>query len=156
MLPQGWQELLQERGVDHRIAELIAEAAEGRAVEPPTTETKQLLIAVEQDGYAAGRVAASTLSLFFEPPRARHIAERYGFAIGERSPATWIVRIAAEELDDHPRRELVRQLFSEALDRVEPLGSWHRGLPDATRTRGGICPIHSVERSVSGDCPMCE
>jgi hypothetical protein len=35
------------------------EAAEERAVEPPTTETKQLLLAVEQDGYAAGRVAAS-------------------------------------------------------------------------------------------------
>src|SRR4051812_19830450 len=103
VLPQGWQELLQKRGVDHRISDLIVEAAGARGVEPPTTETKQLLLAVEQDGYAAGRVAASTLSLFFEPARARHIAERHGFAIGERSPATWIVRIAAEELDDRSR-----------------------------------------------------
>ena len=40
---------------------------EVRTLEPPTTETKQLLVALEPDGYAAGRVGVSVLSLFFCP-----------------------------------------------------------------------------------------
>jgi hypothetical protein len=58
--PEGWKQLLQGRGVDGRIVDFIVEMAMRRAIGPPTTETKQLLIAVEQDGYAAGRVGAAS------------------------------------------------------------------------------------------------
>jgi hypothetical protein len=155
MNPQGWKELLEGRGVDHRIIDLVSAMAEVRTVEPPTTETKQLLVALEPDGYAAGRVGGSVLSLFFDPDRARNIAERHSFSVGQRSAATWIVRIPAEDLSIQPRRELARELFAEALDRIEPLGSWNRGLPDARNTQGDICPIHFVQRSLTGECPEC-
>ena len=74
MNPQGWKELLEGRGVDHRIINLVSAMAEVRALEPPTTETKQLLVALEPDGYAAGRVGGSVLSLFFDPDRARKLS----------------------------------------------------------------------------------
>ena len=155
MNPAGWKELLERRGVDHRIVDLVIHVAEHRTVEPPTTETKQLLVAVEPDGYAAGRVGGSVLSLFFAPERARRIAERHNFAVGPRSEATWIVRIPAGELDSPDRRELAIQLFGEALDRIEPLEPWNRGLPDAKKQHGDICEIHFVQRSLTGECPMC-
>jgi hypothetical protein len=119
-------------------------------------ETKQLLIALEPDGYAAGRVGGSVLSLLFDPDRARRIAESYGFSVGQRSAATWIVRIPADDLDDHSRRQLAVELFGEALTRIEPLGSWNRGLPDAKKTQGDMCSIHFVQQSVTGECPMCD
>src|ERR671920_664802 len=104
MNPRGWKELLEERGVDHRIADLVSAVAEVRSLEPPTTETQQLLVALEPDGYAAGRVSGSALSLFFDPDRARKPAERHGFSISQRSAATWIVRIPAEDLGSPHRR----------------------------------------------------
>ena len=55
MDPEGWTALLTSRGVDPRIIDLVREVAGSRAVEPPTTDTKQLLLAVEPDGYAAGK-----------------------------------------------------------------------------------------------------
>ena len=155
MDPRAWRALLDERGVDQRIIELVSEMAERRTLEPPTTETKQLLVSLEPDGYAAGRVGGSVLALFFDPDRARRIATQHGFSVGQRSAATWIVRVPAEDLDGETRRELVIQLFSEALARVEPRGSWNRGLPDAKKAQGEICPIHFVQRSVTGECPLC-
>ena len=155
MKAQVWKEMLEGRGVDGRVTELVCAMAEGRVLEPPTTETKQLLIALEEDGYAAGRVDRSVLSLFFDPDRARKITERHGFAVGQRSAATWIVRIPAEDLGAPAQRDLARQLFTEALDRIEPLGSWNRGLPDAKKRTGDVCPIHFVQRSLTGECPEC-
>jgi len=67
----------------------------------------------------------------------------------------WIVRIPAEDLDDRSRREVARHLFDDALQRIEPLGSWNRGLPDAKKTQGDICPIHFVQWSLTGECPEC-
>lgn len=156
MDPQGWRELLEARKVDPRIVEVVTAMAESRRLEPPTLETKQLLIALEPDGYAAGRVGGSVLSLFFDPNRARQLAERHGFSVGRRSVATWIVRIPAEDLDNEPHREIVGQLFNEALERIAPLGSWNRGLPDIKKNQGTVCPIHFVQRSVTGVCPMCD
>lgn len=155
MNPQQWKELLEGRGVDHRIIDLVSVMADVRTLEPPTTETEQVLVALEPDGYAAGRVGVSVLSLFFDPDRARIIAERHSFSVSRRSAATWIVRVTAEDLSVQPRRELARELFAEALDRIEPLGRWNRGLPDATKTQGDICPIHFVQRSLTGVCPEC-
>jgi hypothetical protein len=156
MEPRAWREVLKNRRVDHRIVDVVSEIAESTGLEPPTTETKQLLIALEPDGYAAGRVDGSVLSLFFDPDRARRIAESHGFSVGRRSAATWIVRIPADDLDDQSRRELAIELFGEAIARIEPLGSWNRGLPDAKKKQGDLCPIHFVQRSVTGECPMCE
>lgn len=150
-----WKGMLEGRGVDARIIELVCEMAEGRGVEPPTTDTKQVLIALEEDGYAAGRVGTSVLSLFFDPDRARKISELHGFAVGQRSAATWIVRIRAEDLSAPAKRDLARQLFAEALDRIEPLGSWNRGLADTKKKKGDVCPIHFVQRSLTGECPDC-
>ena len=84
MDPRAWSELLQTRGVDKRIIELVVAAAGRRNLDPPTTGTKQLLIALEPDGYAAGRVSGSVLSLFFDPERARMIAESHAFSVGQR------------------------------------------------------------------------
>ena len=75
--------LLIERGVDGRIIALVTEMADQRVLKPPTTQTRQLLLALEPDGYAAGRIGGSVLSLFFDPDRARRIAEKYGFAVGQ-------------------------------------------------------------------------
>lgn len=155
MMSQEWKKLLESRGVEGCIIDLVCAIAEERTLEPPTTETRQLLIALEEDGYAAGRVGGSVLSLFFDPDRARTITERHGFAVGRRSAATWIVRIPAEKLSAPAGRELARQLFAEALDRIEPLGSWNRGLPDAKKRKGDVCPIHFVQRSLTGECPEC-
>lgn len=145
-----------ERGVDDRIVALVTEMAEQRVLEPPTMETKQLLIALEPDGYAAGRVGGSVLSLFFDPDRARRISEKNGLSVGQRSAATWIVRIPADDLDDHSRRQLAVELFAEALTRIEPLGAWNRGLPDTKKAQGDMCSIHFVQKSVTGDCPICD
>jgi hypothetical protein len=153
--PRAWKDLLTERGVDDRIVALVTEMAEQRVLEPPTMETRQLLIALEPDGYAAGRIGSSVLSLFFDPDRARRIAERHGFPVGQRSAATWIVRIPAHDLDENSRRQVAVELFGEALTRIEPLGSWNRGLPDTKKARGDMCPIHFVQKSVTGECPMC-
>ncbi len=76
--PNTWRELLVGRGVDGRITDLVCELAAVRTIEPPTTETKQLLVALEQDGYAAGRLAGKVLSLFFDPDaRGRQRAARH-------------------------------------------------------------------------------
>lgn len=151
----SWRDLLQGRGVDHRIVDLVGQLAERRTLEPPTTETKQLLVAVEPDGYAAGRVDRSVLSLFFDPERARKLAAHHGLLTGQRSSATWIVRIPAEDLANPPKREAALQMFDEALDRIKPLGSWKRGLPDARKAQGQVCAIHFVQRSLTGECPEC-
>jgi len=153
---QAWIELLTTRGVDERIIELITEVARTRALEPPTTETKQLLLATQLDGYAAGRVHASVLSLFFDPERAHRIGDIHGLSTGQRSQATWIVSIPAAQLDDPERRDLASRLLGEALDRIEPLGAWDRGLPDAAKSQGDVCPIHFVQKSLTGVCPDCE
>lgn len=156
MTPEDWTELLESRAVDTRIVALVVAAATNRTIDPPTTDTKQLLIAHEVDGYAAGRIGKSVLSLFFDPDRARRIGERYELGVGSRSEATWIVRIPADQLDDISRRNLASDLLIEALDRVAIRGPWNRGLPDRMKVRGGLCSIHQVQRSVSGACWMCE
>jgi hypothetical protein len=156
MNEKDWTKLLRERKVDERIVALLGTTAENRALAPPTTDTEQLLIAVEPDGYAAGRVGGAVLSLFFDPDRAHRISEQFSLSVSQRSQATWIVRLPAAELDDPARLELAGRLLAEALDRVEPLGSWNRGLPDAKKVHGDICPTHSVQRSVSGDCYLCD
>lgn len=156
MSPETLTELLDRRGVDARVVALVHEVASRRNVMPPTTDTKQLLLAAEPDGYAAGRVGTSTLSLFFDPDRARQISERHGLEIGQRSRATWIVRVPAAELSDPSRRSLVVSLLDEALDRIAPRGAWNRGLPDARRAQGELCPVHFVQRSLTGVCPECE
>jgi hypothetical protein len=156
MSPAKWNELLEKRGVDRRIASLIELVARTRNLDPPTTDTSQLLVAIEPDGYAAGRKGASVLSLFFTADRARRIGEAHNFSVGPRSDVTWIVRIPAAELDDRDRRELARQLLEEAIERVAPMGSWTRGLPDAKRIQGDICLVHGLQRSLTGVCPMCE
>jgi hypothetical protein len=155
MKPETWKGLLEGRGVDPRFTDLICQVAEVRTLEPPTTDTKQLLIALEEDGYAAGRVGASVLSLFLDPDRARQIGERHDLAVGQRSDATWIVRVPADTLAAPAQRDLVRTLFAEALDRIEPLGSWNRGLPDQKKKQGDLCPVHFVHRSLTGECPDC-
>lgn len=152
---RGWEQLLQERGVDVRIVGVMAEVAATRTVEPPTTETKQLLISVETDGYAAGRVAGSVLSLFFEPARAREIADRHGFAVGRRN-ATSVVRVPAADIDVPVTRGVVIRLLNEALDRIAYSGSWNRGLPDTKKAQGDVCPVHRVQRSLTGVCPDCD
>lgn len=155
MKADAWKALLESRAVDHRIIDIVSAMAEVRAVEPPTTQTKQLLIAVEPDGYAAGRIDGSVLSLFFDYDRAHKIATKDGFAVGQRSNATWIVRIPATDLSAPERLELARELLAEAFDRIEPLGSWSRGLPDTKKAQGDFCPVHFVQRSLTGDCPDC-
>jgi hypothetical protein len=156
MEPKQWEDLLQRRAVDRRIIDLVVHVARRRVVAPPTTETKQLLIAVEPDGYAAGRVGVSVLSLFFDPARARRIGEGHGFTVGPRSEATWIVRISADDLAADSRRDVAIELLDEALDRIEPLGPWNRGLPDAKKSHGGMCQIHFVQRSLTGACSECD
>ncbi len=156
MRASDWVDLLNKRGVDQRLVDLVREIAEFRALEPPTMETKQLLLAVEPDGYAAGRVGTSVLSLFFDHDEARKIADRQGLSFGQRSAATGIVRISAEDADDPSRRMLAVDLFNQALERAAQRGSWNRGLPDARRGQGDICPIHHVQRSLTGACEMCE
>jgi hypothetical protein len=145
-----------QRGVDDSIVALVHEVASRRNVMPPTTQTKQLLLACEPDGYAAARVGTSTLSLFFDPHRARQISERHGLEFGQRSEATWIVRVPGAQLSDPVRRDLVVSLFEEALDRVAPHGAWNRGLDDTKKAQGEVCPIHFVQRSLTGVCPECE
>lgn len=153
---ESWSELLRGRRVDPRIVDLVVQVARRRPIEPPTVETKQLLVAVEPDGYAAGRIGGSVMSFFFDPDQARRLAERHGLAVGQRSAGTWIVRMPAEDLSDPVRNKLSLELFDDALDRVEPLGSWNRGLPDARKAHGDVCAIHFVQRSLTGECPMCE
>ena len=156
MRPEAWTQLLESRGVDQRIVSLIAEAAGVRHLEPPTTETRQLLVALQPDGYAAGRIDRSVLSLFFTSARTRALGERHGFSTGLRNQATGIVRISAADLATDEQRELVHALLTEALDRVEPQGSWKRGLPDQSRTQGELCPVHYVQMSLTGTCPDCD
>ena len=153
---ENWRDLLHGRKVDPRIVDLVVQVSKCRSVEPPTVDTKQLLVAVEQDGYAAGRVSGSAMSFFFDPDQARRLGERHGLAVGPRSAATWIVRMPADDLSDPARSELFLELLNAALDRVAPLGSWNRGLPDARKVHGDVCQIHYVQRSLTGECPMCE
>ncbi|MCF6379666.1 hypothetical protein L2K70_18805 [Nocardioides KLBMP 9356] len=155
MDPARWTALLESRGVDARIIDLVRDVAASRAVEPPTTGTTQLLLAVEPDGYAAGRFAKSVLSLFLDPERARRIGEQHGLGTGTRNTDA-IVRVPAARLDDPDFRELTVSLLNEALDRVAHQGSWNRGLPDMRKARGEICPVHFVQKSVTGVCPDCE
>ena len=156
MNPQDWRELLNGRGVDARIVDLVAHVAGRRSLEPPTVETKQLLVAVEPDGYAAGRIGTSVMSFFFDPDEAQRLSERHGLQVGQRSAATWIVRMPAQELAEPLRQNLFVELFDAALNRVAPHGSWNRGLPDAKKAHGDLCDVHFVQRSLTGECPMCE
>ena len=155
MGPDGWTTLLESRGVDARIIELVVEVARSRAVEPPTTETKQLLLALEPDGYAAGKFGKTVLALFLDQDRARRVNEQYGFSTGTRNTDA-VVRVPAGRLDDAHTRELALQPFNEALDRVAHQGSWNRGLADTKKAQGEMCAVHFVQKSVTGVCPDCE
>lgn len=142
--------------MDPRVSAVVAQVAGIRSVDPPTQETKQLLIAAEPDGYAAGRIGTSVLEVFLDPEDAARIAERHGLPSGPRSDATWIVRIKAADLDSTGTTDVAVDLLQRALDRVAPWGSWNRGLPDAKRARGDLCDVHFVQRSLTGACPMCD
>lgn len=155
MGPEEWTTLLETRGVDARIIDLLREVSGTRAVEPPTTDTKQLLLAVEPDGYAAGKLAKTTLALFLEPDRARRVSEQHNLATGVRNSDA-VVRVPAARLDDVATRSLVVQLVNEALDRVAHEGSWNRGLADTKKAQGEMCSVHFVQKSLTGVCPDCD
>lgn len=112
-------------------------------------------MAVERDGYAAGKLMKTTLSLFLAPARARRVAEQHDLDTGTRNTDA-IVRLPARRLDDEAIRVLAVELFNEALDRVALEGAWNRGLPDATRAQGEMCQIHFVQKSLTGACPDCD
>jgi hypothetical protein len=63
MKAQEWKRVLGERGVDGCIIELVCAMAEERGLEPPTTETKQLLIALEKDGNRRSACARRVLAV---------------------------------------------------------------------------------------------
>ncbi len=102
------------------------------------------------------RVAVSDVTLALDPGDARRVRDRHGLIVEERNDSTWHVQVPAPSLEHPATAAAVVELIQTAIDRSFRGPRWTRGLDASPKSRGELCDIHFVERSVSGECPMCD
>jgi hypothetical protein len=146
--------LLNERGTDPRIADLLVDLARSRGLER-CSEGDQLAFSAATDAYAAVYVTGGSLSIALDPDDARRARERLGFGVEERNPSTHYVKLSADALSDQTTVSEVRALLDTALDRAYAGPRWERGLPDRTLRHGQVCPNCHQTMSVTGVCDNC-
>jgi len=162
---------LSRRAVDDDLIRVI-DAVAGRVemVISGVPGAGPLSLAPDAKAAVALQVRRHSISLALDPAAANRLHDRHGWRIQEPDGDAVFVQVNTDDLMRPGIATLVAESVRVAFDqaRTRKVSRPKRPAPrhaapkgrSVRRTtppqRGEVCPIHFVEKSVSGDCPMCD
>ena len=157
---------LRRRQTDVALVAVLDTLADTTPMVVASSARGPLALSASAGSYAAVYVWKHRFSVAVEPDDGQRLHTRYGVTVEAKNASTHYVQFPSDDLARPGIREVVLDTMTAAFarpvaatpPRVRRTPSPPVSTTRSTRevSRGEVCPIHFVEKSVSGICPVCD